>query len=105
MAIASQAALQRPAGHRNNLAGDAGDGWRGKVDYGTGDIFALGSAVIAGTGNFSQTGMLGNLIGRLSPALLTHQDTHHGQILQQAVGQRGDRPRHVRLSFRKAGRV
>ena len=36
MAIASQAALQRPAGHRNNLAGDAGDGWRGKVDYGTG---------------------------------------------------------------------
>jgi ferredoxin-NADP reductase len=31
----------------------------------------------------------------------THQDTHHGQIRQQAVGQRGDRPRTFAFHFEK----
>ena len=35
-------ALQSPAGNRNDLAGNAGGGWRGKKEHGLGDIFALG---------------------------------------------------------------
>ena len=41
-ALVTACELQSPAGYRNDLAGNARGGWRGKEDHGLGDIFAFG---------------------------------------------------------------